>query len=608
MDGLSRVIEQVSKEKGISTDSLQETIEQAMVAAARRMYGLTKDIEAQYNPDNNEIDLFEFKTVVDEVEDEDSQIILEEARKLDPGCMVGDELGLKMEVEGLGRIAAQTAKQVIIQRVRDSEREKVYDAYKGRVGELITGIVRRFEKGALIVDLGKTEGLIPSREQVHSEGYRQGDRIQGYVLEVARNARGPQVVLSRTHPGMLVKLFELEVPEIYEGIVTIEAAVREPGQRAKIAVSSRDPDVDPVGACVGMKGSRVQAVVAELKGEKIDIIPYSTDPARFVCSAISPAVVTKVILDEDGHTMELIVPDDMLSLGIGRRGQNVRLAAQLTGWRIDLHSETQISEMNEKARVDLCRLTQLSDDNREILIRYGFRTMEDIADSEPDDLAETLAIDEEKAQAIIDEADEVLTDELRTKLERREENTRRIAAGLPTLEQEEAEAARVAENERRSAAGLPSLEEEKAAADAAEAAAIEAAAAEAAAIEAAAAEAAAIEAAAAEAEAAAIEAAAAEAEAAAAAAAEAAAAETEAAATEVAADADTEAAVETEAAASEVAADADTEAAVETEAAATEVAADADTEAAVETEDSPAADAAEEPATDSAAEESTEKD
>jgi N utilization substance protein A len=457
------------------------------------MYGLTKDIEAQFNPSSNEIELFEFKTVVDEVEEEDSQIEISEARKLDPGCMVGDELGLKMEVEGLGRIAAQTAKQVIIQRVRDSEREKVYDAYQGRVGELITGIVRRFEKGALVVDLGKTEGVIPSREQVHSEGYRQGDRVQAYILEVARNARGPQVVLSRTHPGMLVKLFELEVPEIYEGIVTIEAAVREPGQRAKIAVSSRDPDVDPVGACVGMKGSRVQAVVAELKGEKIDIISYSTDPARFVCSAISPAVVTKVILDEDGRTMELIVPDDMLSLGIGRRGQNVRLAAQLTGWRIDLHSETQVTEMNEKARVDLIRITALSEDNREILIRYGFRRLEDIADSEPADLAETLAIGEETAQTVIDEADEILTDELRIKLERREENSRRIAAGEPTLEQEEAEAARVAENERRAAAGLPSLEEEKAAA-AAEAAALEAAAAAEAAAEAAALEAVALEA------------------------------------------------------------------------------------------------------------------
>ena len=440
MEGLNRIIDQVSKEKGISPESLQETVEQAMVAAARKMYGQNRDIEAQYNPETDEVELFEFKTVVDEVEDFDTQIELEDARRLDPGSMVGDELGLKMEMEEFGRIAAQTAKQVIIQRVRDSEREKIYDAYRDRVGELITGIVRRFEKGAIIVDLGKAEAVIPSREQVHSESYRQGDRIQAYILEVARNARGPQVVLSRTHPGLLVKLFEMEVPEIYEGIVTIEAAVREPGARAKIAVSSRDSDVDPVGACVGMKGSRVQAVVGELRGEKIDIIPYSMDPARFVCSAISPAIVTKVILDEDGRTMELIVPDDQLSLAIGRRGQNVRLAAQLTGWKIDIHSETRIREMNENARSELALIELLSDDQRELLIRYGFRSIEDVADAEIEDLMDTLVIEEGLAEGMVDQADEILTERMREKIARDEENVRRREAGLPTLEEEEAAA------------------------------------------------------------------------------------------------------------------------------------------------------------------------
>jgi N utilization substance protein A len=509
MEGLSRIIEQVSKEKGIAAESLQETLEQAMVAAARKVFGLTKDIEAQYNSETDEVDLFEFKTVVEEVDDPDCEILVAEARELDPGVMIGDELGMKMEMESFGRVAAQTAKQVIIQRVRDSEREKIHDAYKGRVGELITGIVRRFEKGAIIVDLGKTEAVIPSREQVHSESYRQGDRIQAYMLEVARNARGPQIVLSRTHPGLLVKLFEMEVPEIYEGIVTIEAAVREPGARAKIAVSSRDSDVDPVGACVGMKGSRVQAVVGELRGEKIDIIPYSMDPARFVCSAISPAIVTKVILDEDTRTMELIVPDDMLSLAIGRRGQNVRLAAQLTGWKIDMHSETKIKEMNEHARSELALIEGLSEDHRELLIRYGFRTIIDVADAELDDLMDTLNLTEEQVQSIVDFADDILTERLKIEIERKEENVRRLAAGLPTLEEEE-RVARVAEerrveNERRAAEGLPSLEEEEAAmaaaaaemaeaAAAAEAQAVaEAAAAEAAAVEAAAAEAAAVE-------------------------------------------------------------------------------------------------------------------
>jgi N utilization substance protein A len=488
MEGLSRIIEQVSKEKGIAAESLRETLEQAMVAAARKVYGLTKDIEAQYNAETDEVDLFEFKTVVEEVEDPDCEILVAEAREMDPGVMIGDELGMKMETASFGRVAAQTAKQVIIQRVRDSEREKVHDAYKDRVSELITGIVRRFEKGAIIVDLGKTEAVIPSREQVHSESYRQGDRIQAYILEVARNARGPQIVLSRTHPGLLVKLFELEVPEIYENIVTIEAAVREPGARAKIAVSSRDSDVDPVGACVGMKGSRVQAVVAELRGEKIDIIPFSMDPARFVCSAISPAIVTKVILDEDTRTMELIVPDDMLSLAIGRRGQNVRLAAQLTGWKIDMHSETKIKEMNEHAREELLLIEGLNDTHRELLIRFGFRTIEDVADAEMDDLMDTLTLTEEQVQAVLDSADDVLTERLKLAIARKEENVIRVAAGLPTIEEEErvvreAEERRV-ENERRAAEGLPSLEEEEIAmaAAAADLAAL-AAAAEAAALE-----------------------------------------------------------------------------------------------------------------------------
>ena len=462
MDGLNRIIEQVGREKGISPESLQETIEQALVAAARKIYGIDKDIEAQFNPETQNIDLYEFRTVVDEVENDDTEIPLDIARKHDPSVMVGDELGLKMDVSGFGRIAAQTAKQVIIQRVRDNEREKIHNAYKDRVGELITGIVRRFEKGAIIVDLGKTEAVIPGREQVHAESYRPGDRIQAFVLEVARNARGPQIVLSRTHPGLLVKLFEMEVPEIYENIVTIEAAVREPGQRAKIAVSSRDGDVDPVGACVGMKGSRVQAVVQELRGEKIDIIPYSMDPARFVCSAISPAIVVKVLLDEDNRKMELVVPDDQLSLAIGRRGQNVRLASQLTGWKLDIHSEERVREMNERARTRLGMIDVLSEDNREILIRYGFRSLTDVADAEVSELAETLGIDDDLAETIIDGADDILTVEMRQDLERKEENARRRAAGLPTLE-EEAEAARLA------------VEAEVAAAEAAAVAAAEAA-------------------------------------------------------------------------------------------------------------------------------------
>ncbi len=441
---LTRIIEQVSRDKGISQEVLVEVLEEAMVAAAMRKFGEEKDIEAMFNPDTHEVELFEFKEVVDDVINPDSEITLPEAQDEDPDVQVGDSLGLKMDVSGFGRIAAQTAKQVIIQKVRDAERENTFQEYKDRRGELTTGIVRRFEKGAIIVDLGKADAILPSREQVHTESYRQGDRIQAYILDIARNSRAPQIILSRTHSNLLIKLFQMEVPEIYEGIVEIKAAVREPGQRAKIAVASRDADVDPVGACVGMKGSRVQAVVQELRGEKIDIIPWSLDPARFVCSAIAPATVTKVIIDEENHAMELVVPDDQLSLAIGRRGQNVRLAAQLTGWKIDIHSETRILEMNEKAREDLAQIEHLNEVHKEILIRYGFRRLQDVADAEPDDLMDTLGIDAEKALTIIDEADAILTVELRAELERKEENERRIAAGLPTLEEEE-EAQRVAE-------------------------------------------------------------------------------------------------------------------------------------------------------------------
>ncbi len=280
---LTRIIEQVGKDKGISQEVLVGVLEEALEAAAKRKYGDEKEIEAQFNLDTAELELFEFLEVVDKVDDPEMEIEIDEAQALDPDVELGDSLGMKMEISDFGRIAAQTAKQVIIQKVRDAERENNFQEYKDRRGELITGIVRRFEKGSIIVDLGKADAILPPREQVHTESYRQGDRIQSYILDVARNSRAPQVILSRTHPNLLIKLFQMEVPEIYEGIVEIKAAVREPGQRAKIAVASRDADVDPVGACVGMKGSRVQAVVQELRGEKIDIIPTpSIRPASSV--------------------------------------------------------------------------------------------------------------------------------------------------------------------------------------------------------------------------------------------------------------------------------------------------------------------------------------
>jgi N utilization substance protein A len=386
---------------------LVEVLEGALEAAARRRFGMSRDLEAHYNEELGEVELFEFRTVVEEIEDEETDILFEEARDLDPECEFGDSLGIKMDVEVLGRIAAQTAKQVIIQKIRDAEREMTFNEFRDRKGELITGIVRRFEKGNIIVDLGRAEAILPKREQVHTETYRQGDRLQAYVLDITRSSKSPQVVLSRTHPGLLMKLFELEVPEIYEGIVRIEACAREPGHRAKIAVSSTDPDVDPVGACVGLKGSRVQAVVQELRGEAIDIIPFHPDPARFIVSAIAPAVVSRVYMDEHLHSMELIVPDDQLSKAIGRRGQNVRLAAQLTGWRIDIFSESRHAEMNQQARDELARLPGTDEELIELLVRHGYRGAQELSEADPYEIASILGTTEEEAEAMLIEAEDL---------------------------------------------------------------------------------------------------------------------------------------------------------------------------------------------------------
>ncbi|MGE4605809.1 MAG: transcription termination factor NusA, partial [Myxococcota bacterium] len=343
--GLKREIAQVAKDQGIDAEEIIGALEEAMKQAARRERGVEIEIDARFNAELGEVELFEFREVVEESTSAETEIALAKALELDPEAEVGDEIGVKMDTTGFGRILAQTAKQVIIQRIREAERDNVFDEYKDRKGEIVNGIVRRFEKGAIIVDLGRTEAVLPLKEQVPRENYRPNDRIRAYVIDVNRAAKGSQVVLSRTCMEMLTRLFEQEVPEMYEGIVTIRSSAREPGGRSKIAVVSRDSDVDPVGACVGMKGSRVQAVVQELRGERIDIVPWSPDPARYVCTALSPAQVSKVIIDDAANSMDVIVPDDQLSLAIGRRGQNVRLAVQLTGWRIDIKSESAMREI-----------------------------------------------------------------------------------------------------------------------------------------------------------------------------------------------------------------------------------------------------------------------
>jgi N utilization substance protein A len=432
---LARLVDTVHREKNIPRDILIEVLESAMIAAGRKRFGLERDLEAQFNEDLGEVELFEFRTVVDDVANDETEISIDLARIADPDCEMGDSLGIKVGIEDLGRIAAQTAKQVIIQKIRDAEREMTFNEFKDRKGELITGIVRRFEKGNIVVDLGRAEAILPKREQVQTETYRQGDRIQAYVLDITRASRSPQVVLSRTHPGLLMKLFELEVPEIYEGIVRIEACAREPGHRAKIAVSSMDRDVDPVGACVGLKGSRVQAVVQELRGEAIDIIPFHPDPARFIVHAISPANVSRVFIDEHTHSMELVVPDDQLSKAIGRRGQNVRLAAQLTGWRIDIFSETRHTEVTDNASTELSRIPGLTEETVDVIIRHGYRSAQELYDAESYEIGQILDIEDEDADTIIEAAGNLLDTLI-------EEDRERIAAGPEVIKvTETAEAA-----------------------------------------------------------------------------------------------------------------------------------------------------------------------
>jgi N utilization substance protein A len=409
---LGHIIDQVAQEKGIDRQILIETMEAAILKAAQAAFGPTRELEARYNEDTGSIDLFQYMTVVEQVADGEREIALDVAQKHGLEAELGEELGfqvfwhprdaerarqqdrefgtvldMRQARSAFGRIAAQTAKQVLLQRVRDAERDLVYNEFKDKKGQLIRGIIRRFEKGHnVIVDLGKTEGILSHREQTPRETYRPGDRIVAYVKDIDREARGPLVILSRSDPRLVDKLFEAEVPEIYEGIVKIVGVAREPGSRSKIAVSTRDGDVDPVGACVGIKGSRVQAVVQELRGEKIDIVPFDPDPARYIIAAIQPAEVNKVIVDEADHRMELVVPDEKLSLAIGRKGQNVRLASQLTGWKLDIISESKFKQMEEEALAAFRQMDGISEDLARSMYRLGFRALEELAEASIEEL------------------------------------------------------------------------------------------------------------------------------------------------------------------------------------------------------------------------------
>lgn len=401
---LKRVIDQVSREKGLDREVLVKALEEAVKAAARKKLGPAYDLEVGFNDEAGEIEVFEFKEVVEKVENENLEVSLEEAKRIDPDSEIGDSLGIKMDTDEFGRIAAQSAKQVIMQRLREAERNVVFGDYKDRRGEIVHGIVQRFDKGNIIVNLGRAEAELPLKEQIPKETYKQGDRVRSYIHDVRQFSRGPQVVLSRTHPNFLAALFENEVPEIAEGIVSIVQVAREPGSRSKIAVTSRDGDVDPVGACVGMKGTRVQAVVQELRGEKIDIIPWDPDPAKFICNALAPAEIVRVVVDEERRSMEVVVPDDQLSLAIGKRGQNVRLASKLSGWHLDVTSESNYNRALKEAYESLLKLEGVGEKTALTLYQEGFRSAADVASATVPDLVELEDIGEEKAKKIIDSA------------------------------------------------------------------------------------------------------------------------------------------------------------------------------------------------------------
>ncbi len=401
---LLQIADAVAREKSIDKFVVLEAMEEAIQKAARLRYGTENEIRAEIDPKTGETRLYRLLEVAEVPESEATQISLEEAVARNPAAQIGDFLSEPLPPIEFGRIAAQIAKQVIVQKVRDAERERQYDEYKDRIGEIVNGIVKRVEFGNVIADLGRAEAIMRRDEGLPRETFHNGDRLRAYVYDVRRETRGPQIFLSRTHPQFMAKLFAQEVPEVYDGIIEIKAVARDPGSRAKIAVLSRDSSIDPVGACVGMRGSRVQAVVGELQGEKIDIIQWSPDPATFIVNGLAPAEVAKVVLDEDSRRIEVVVPDDQLSLAIGRRGQNVRLASQLTGWEIDILTEAEESQRRQeefRTRSEMfARELDVEETIAQLLAAEGFVSIEEVAYVAEDELSEIQGFDEDIAGAL----------------------------------------------------------------------------------------------------------------------------------------------------------------------------------------------------------------
>lgn len=405
---LKKIVDALTKEKGLSREIIIEALVEGLKIAAKKKFGSTAQIEVKIDEESGEIEIYRLREVVDKVVDPDKEISFEEARELSPGVSIGDMIGEKVNLQDLGRISAQILKQVFSQRLRSAEKQLIYDEYKHKLGELVTGYVHRFNKRDVILNLGRAEALLPEEEQIPGERYHRGERVKAIVIEIYRH-KEPQILVSRSHPAFIKKLFEREVPEIQEGIVKIVAIAREPGSRTKIAVTSTDPNVDPVGACVGVRGSRISAVLQEIKGEKIDVVLYDKDPAKFVYNALSPAECTKVIVDSANKTLEVIVPDDQLSLAIGRKGENVRLASKLVGWRIDILSETQYLRRQDPEFFKLLKVTGLSDETAGYLYEAGIKDLKTLVETPPEKIAQLTRLSEEDVKNILEKAKSALS-------------------------------------------------------------------------------------------------------------------------------------------------------------------------------------------------------
>lgn len=399
---IGRVIEALGKDRGIDRDIVIKAVEQAFLVTARKKYGIQGEYETRYNPEEDSIEIYQYKNVVDEVRDGIVEISVKDAHELDEDAEIGDQLGIRIENPNFTRVDVQTARQIIFQKVRDAEREILFAEYKDKVGELITGIARRYERGNIIVDLGKADAVLSRREVIPGEQFKTGDRIQAFLSDVVMTNRGPEIRLSRTSPMFLVKLFEIEVPEIQDGTIVIKSAAREPGQRAKIAVVSVDKDIDPVGACVGMKGSRVQNVVNELQGEKIDIVKWSDDLDTFARAALAPAEIGNIMIDHEERQLDVVVEEDQLSLAIGRRGQNVRLAAMLSGYKVNIISKSKLQEKIHKSVENLLQIDGITDARAQVLVQGGVTAIGDLSVMDVETLAGILEIDAADAQTIID--------------------------------------------------------------------------------------------------------------------------------------------------------------------------------------------------------------